>query len=519
METSYNLAAPFCLTASRSPDLLAVSADGKERTYRETLARVQGAASWLSCGGQTPRYVGILATRSWEACVGILAAAWAGAAYVPLNPRQPGEALVRKLGEIELDALIVDHGGARGLTPEVMRYAPRKVLAPQPSAVPGQGHEVWSFDNLDSDCGFAPRALTADDPAYVEFTSGSTGTPKGVVVPNSAVSHFLRMMQERYQITPEDRVAETTDTSFDVSVFNMFMPWAVGASLHVVPRSQAIAPAKLIRQHQITIWFSVPSVATAMSRMGLLTPGAFPSLRATLFAGEPLPARVAIEWKQAAPNSVLDNLYGPTEATVVCLAERAGEKLNITKDRGIVAIGRPLQGTLAAVWDSASRRAAPGVVGELVLAGPQLAQGYFNSPEKTAARFVQKDGRRWYLSGDLAYEDEAGVFHHMGRIDNQVKVLGHRVELEEIEAHLRQVYGSDSVAAVAWPTEFGTAAGIVAFVSAPAKPNSDHRDELRQRLPSHMVPTAVHVVEVLPLNISGKVDRTVLAQGLQEGKF
>jgi len=519
IDINFNLAWPFFSTANQHAERIAVSADGQEHSYRATLAAVRRIANWLSDSEQTtPRYVGILASRSWEACTAILGTAWSGATYVPLNLSQPPEALVRLLNRLDLDAVIADSSGMGKLTADVIPHLPRKVLIPG-RETPHRDSDWRTFADLEEECSFEPRKVAADRPAYIEFTSGSTGTPKGVIIPNGGVFHFRRIMQDRYQIRPQDRIAETADTSFDISVFNMFMTWNAGASLHVVPKVQAIAPAKFIQDHGITVWFSVPSLAAAMSRMRMLTAGAFPKLRISLFSGEPLPARLAMAWKQAAPNSVVDNLYGPTEATVICLYERIEEVPNVSKERDVVAIGKPLEGAEASVWDTSHRRVPAGSSGELALAGPQLALGYLADPQKTSERFVEQDGKRWYLTGDLAYQDEDGRFHHLGRIDNQVKVLGHRVELEEIETHLRDVYCTTSVVAIAWPMEFGTASGIVAFVSNPGKTAAEATEELRRRIPLYMVPGKVHVLAELPTNSSGKVDRKILAHKLREGEF
>jgi amino acid adenylation domain-containing protein len=522
MATNFNIALPFHVSASQHPERLALWADGRDFTYGEMLTLVRRTASWLGRSAHIgPRYVGILATRSWPACVGVLGAAWAGATYMPLNMSQPPEALVHLLRQHKLDALITDQAGARKLSPEVLQVAPEKILVPRDThlEMPNE-RALQTFETLPEATPFEPVPVGSNDLAYVEFTSGSTGTPKGVMIPNGGVAHFLDFMRRRYQFTCEDRVAETADTSFDISVFDMFITWSLGASLHVVPKTQAIAPAKFIRDRKITVWFSVPSVATAMSRMGMLAPGAFPSLRVSLFSGEPLPVKAAIAWRDAAPNSVVDNLYGPTEATVVCLYERVGEEVNVTEGRDIVAIGRPFDGADAAVWDEGGNVVAAGITGELMICGPQLALGYLGDAEKTAARFVEKDGKRWYRTGDIAYQDESGLFHHLGRMDHQVKVLGHRVELEEIETHLRRVYRTDSVAAVAWPIEFGAATGIVGFVSSPrtAAP-ADANDELRKRMPHYMVPRAIHVLDSLPTNTSGKVDRKALARMLEQGNL
>lgn len=215
----------------------------------------------------------------------------------------------------------------------------------------------------------------------------------------------------------------------------------------------------------------------------------------------------------------MDNLYGPTEATVICLAERVGEFPNITKERDVISIGKPLEGAESCVWDSSRRPLPPGVPGELALAGPQLALGYLGDPPKTAARFVEQDGKLWYLTGDLAYQDEQGLSHHLGRIDNQIKIRGYRVELEEIETHLRHAYRTTAAVAVAWPVECGVAGGIVGFVSEPGRTGAEATQELRLRMPLYLVPSKVHILPELPNNSSGKIDRRALTQKLEEGKF
>jgi D-alanine--poly(phosphoribitol) ligase subunit 1 len=157
-------------------------------------------------------------------------------------------------------------------------------------------------------------------------------------------------------------------------------------------------------------------------------------------------------------------------------------------------------------------------VGELAIAGCQLSLGYLGLPELTAERFPVIDGKRWYLTGDLALQDTAGNFHHLGRVDNQIKIQGHRVELEDIEAHLRAVCGSEQVAAVAWPVEDGVARAIVGFVAQSGMTANRVREALRSRLPAHMVPAAIHEIAAIPLNANGKLDRRALIAKLEIGR-
>ena len=340
------------------------------------------------------------------------------------------------------------------------------------------------------------------------------------MIPARAASHFIAGMQSRYELEPSDRVAGMTEITFDISVFDMFVVWTVGASLLVVPATQAMAPAGFVQREGCTVIFTVPSVVSGMHRMKMLAPGSLPGLRYSLFAGEPLPVLSASVWKQAAPNSVVDDLFGPTEATVVCIGQRFSGPENATPNRGVVAIGKPFPGMEAAIADSSVRFLPDGERGELLLGGPQLSSGYFREEDLTRASFPVLRGTRWYRTGDLAYREASGIFHHLGRIDNQVKVRGLRVELEEVEGYLREIYQTDAVAAVAWPVEHGSANGIVGFVSGEmGADDPDVKSKIKSRLPSYMVPSTIHRVESLPLNANGKVNRKELVTLLDEGKF
>jgi D-alanine--poly(phosphoribitol) ligase subunit 1 len=477
-----NLAAGFF---RQDPRAIAVIADGVECSYGELAERVQRVAHWL----QGSRRVGILASRSLDACTAVLAACHCGIPYVPVNLKLPPERVRAVLDMSGVDALI---GRVLDSTGPVRSLASQDEL-PERSC--------------------APVDVSPESLAYIIFTSGSTGEPKGVMVSAGSVQFFLAMMQKRYELNSGDRVSEATDLSFDVSVQNMFMAWNAGATLCVVPPGQAMAPAKFIQRNRLTVWSSVPSVISFMQSTRMLTLNAFPTLRYSLFSGDALPLNAALAWQAAAPNSIVDNLYGPTETTVVCLGQRLTETPVVTPERGLVAIGAPLPGTEAAILDEQLHFLADGQPGELAIGGPQLAEGYLDAPELTRERFLTLSGQTWYRTGDLARRDANGIFHHLGRLDNQVKVFGYRVELEEIEGHLRSVCDSDQVACVAWPVANGSASGIVAFVCCDL-PAASIREMMKQKVASYMVPGAVHRIVELPLNAHGKLDRAALLERL-----
>ena len=180
-----------------------------------------------------------------------------------------------------------------------------------------------------------------------------------------------------------------------------------------------------------------------------------------------------------------------------------------------MAIGKPLPGFEAAVFDEACAPLPPGKEGELALSGRQVAKGYFNDPDRTAARFPLIDGKTWYRTGDLVYRDDSGIYHHLGRVDRQVKILGHRVELGEVEAHLAEICDSDSVAAVAWPVDHGSARGIAAFHCREGLTPQEIREGMLKRVPRYAVPTQVLRLASIPLTANGKVDRQALIEVLE----
>jgi len=356
--------------------------------------------------------------------------------------------------------------------------------------------------------------LDANDPVNIQFTSGTTGMPKGVMISAGSLRSYLEQTRPWTNLMPEDRVAETHDITFDLSVHNLFLTAEAGASLHVLSALDLMAPGRFVRAREITAWMSVPTLAAMMRRTGALKPGVFPSLRLSIFCGEPLPVATADAWAAAAPNSVVENAYGPAEATVICLRQTLTDPPRMTAGRGIVAIGKPYDTMEVAILDADRRPVADGMPGEIALSGPQLAVNYFKATDEQARRFREIDGKRWYMTGDLGMRDADGILHHLGRTDNQVKVKGNRIELEEIEAHLRRAAESEAVAVVAWPVLDGSAQGLVGFCSSPLSADAITA-AMFETLPRYMVPGAFHILDSLPVNTSGKIDRGALFTRLE----
>ena len=525
MNGNFNLALGVHRCATENPDAPAVVYRDIVLSYGELAVRAGRLAAclhaaWGDGEGEAPR-VGILASRSAGACVAALGACWAGATYVPFGLKQPQERLLELFAQCRLSALIVDDGGLELLDERLLAAGPRVIVHAGDAAVVAHGSQGRSIDSriiaLDSLPPMmapapapAPAAMAASAIAYIIFTSGSTGTPKGVMVSAGAFRHYLAAVDATLRLSASDRVLGVSELSFDVSAHNMFATWEAGASLHVLAASATMNAVKFARNAGLTVWNSAPSLAAMLRQVGALAPGSLPALRLTAFGGEQLPASTVAAWRCAAPGSAIFNVYGPTEATVGCLAQKIGEPLPVTPGRDVIAIGMPFPGSEVRIAGAHGEALADGVPGELLVAGEQLAAGYLDAPELTAERFPVIAGKRWYRTGDLAMRDRSGRFHCLGRIDNQVKILGYRIELDEIDAHLRHATGLDLVSSVAWPMVQGAAHGIVAFVGAAAIDQEQVIGALKARIPAYMMPRRVIAMHDMPLNANGKVDRHAL---------
>ena len=519
-----SLRSGFLDFAQRHPENVALVVGGATRTYGEVEARARcWAQAIVGRLDKRCERVGVFAYRSETAYVGVLAALCSGATFVPLNRTFPADRTRAMIRRAALDAIIVDRASAPLLADVLADFdAPPVLLAPDGGETALRAHAVLDATALDATTPLAelPPVLL-DDLAYLLFTSGTTGEPKGVGVTHANVLHFLDVMQERYSLGPADRLSQTFDQTFDLSVFDMFMAWQVGARICVPQPIDLIAPARFVQKHELTVWFSVPSIPALMRRKGTLRPDTMPSLRWSLFCGEPLPRRSAEEWQAAAANSVVENLYGPTELTIACTAYRWDK--NSSGDaclHDLVPIGRPLAGLASIVVDETLNEVPDGDAGELLVTGPQTVPGYWQDGARTAERFVElavtpKTTKRFYRTGDRVIRTETGDYAYLGRTDFQIKVLGYRVELGEVEAALARGDGVVDAVAVGWPQEEGRATGIVGFVTGQVGDVGQLLASLRTRLPEYMVPSEIIVRESFALNANGKVDRNALVAWLE----
>lgn len=517
----------FLRSCERFPERPALAIGDRTLPYAALYARAASLAATLQrrTPGDAPPLTAVLGQRSETLYAGVLGALLRGHGYVPLNPAFPPARSRAMLERSECSAIVVDAGAEAHLERVLEGIERRLVLVlpdrddAEPFAKRWSRHEIVTAGELESAAAWRPAPVDPGAIAYLLFTSGSTGVPKGVMVAHRNVTHFLDVMLERYALTETDRLSQLFDLTFDLSAFDMFMAWDRGACLCPPTPKQKLVPSAYVGDAGLTIWFSVPSTAVLLSRLGKLKPGLYPGLRLALFCGEALPVEVIQAFAAAAPHAVVENIYGPTEVTIACTAYRWDPARSPAESElGLVPIGEPYPAMQALVADAALREVAPGESGELLMSGPQVSLGYWKDPGKTAAAFVTPPGHSsiFYRTGDRVRRAEVGApLVYLGRIDNQIKIQGYRVELEEVESILRETAGVEVAIAVGWPVNPSGADGIVAFLGAASADLDVIRDRLKERLPPYMVPREIRLQAEFPLNANGKVDRKALRAQLE----
>ncbi|MDI5964567.1 AMP-binding protein [Streptomyces sp. SL13] len=476
----------FLRGAQRDPEAVALRIGTQRFSYRRLHERALAlAGDLLSRTMGRPRRVGLLADRSEQAYAGVLAAGYAGAAVVPLNPDFPAERTARMIVAAGLDALVVDAQGLARLA------ALRGALAGMPVV-------------LEPVCAPLERPYTPDpqDVAYILFTSGSTGRPKGVPVLHRNVDAYLRTVHERYRFTAADVFSQTFDLTFDLAMSDLFTAWGSGGTLVSMSQHAFVSVPGFVARNAITVWFSSPSVISLQRRMNGLAPGTLPTLRYSLFCGEPLLNRDAADWQAAAAGSRVDNLYGPTELTIACSAHRwdpATSPQRCVND--IVPIGTVHPGSRHVLVDADG---TPGTdSGELCVAGPQMFPGYLD-PADDQGRFLQYAGRRWYRTGDLVRRLPDGELAYLGRRDHQVKIHGVRAELAEVEWGVRRCAGVADAVVVAVDGQ------LFAFCTGERRSAAGLIEELLVMLPRPLIPLRFEYLAEFPLNANRKIDRPAL---------
>ncbi|MGV8871023.1 MAG: amino acid adenylation domain-containing protein [Rhodococcus sp. (in: high G+C Gram-positive bacteria)] len=491
-----------------TPDAVAVTFGNESITYGEFDTRVQGLAGFLaSMNIGTESTVAVAMARSVELVVGIYGVVAAGAAYVPIDPGQPDD---RVRSVLNTAAVTV-------------------VLSTSRDRMKERGFDVVELDGLTIDgvvrrpgqfeTGEVVGARTRpDSAAYVLFTSGSTGEPKGVVVSHRSIVNRLTWMRNEYSVRDSDVMVLKTPVTFDVSLWELFLPLHIGARLVIAEPDGHRDPrylAQLFESESVTVAHFVPSMLTVFAAEP--TASRADSLRVMFTSGESLPVTTAQAAVERLPTVRVVNLYGPTEAAV----DVTGHEFTET-DTTSVPIGRPVSGTRVYVLDRRLRPVAPGVVGELYLAGVQLARGYASRPGLTAERFVAdpvgRDAGRLYRTGDLVRWTRFGELDFIGRGDFQIKLRGQRIELGEIE-HALAVHPGVAHAVVVLQSDRTLGDVLVGYVVALSGWSLDAaevRTHVKDRVPDYMVPATVMVLDSLPVSPNGKLDRRALPEPVFE---
>ncbi|HEY5854408.1 MAG TPA: amino acid adenylation domain-containing protein [Aldersonia sp.] len=482
---------------------------GESRTsYRELDEESSRVARLLIGRGAGPgRIVALALTRSRESVSALWAVAKTGAAFVPIDPSYPAD---------RIDYMLADSGATIGVTvtahrgelPDTVDWT---VLdgadAPRISALPG--HPISHRDRI--------RQPTTEDIAYVIYTSGSTGQPKGVAVTHTGLAGVTAAEREHYGVSAESRVLHVCSPSFDVSVLELLLAFTAGATLVVAPPTAFGGQelADLLAGQRVTHVLITPGALATVDPSGL------PDLRVVIVAGDTFAPELVARW---APGRRFHNGYGPTEATIL-----AASTPPLTPGEPIT-IGMPIAGVGAFVLDRHLRPVPSGASGELYLAGSQLAAGYHRRPGLTADRFVANPfgapGARMYRTGDIVTwtePDPAGArrLRYMGRNDFQVKIRGIRVELGEIDAVLAAHESVEFALTVARAGSTGSHT-LISYVVTPPGVTID-TDELASyaanRLPVHMVPAMIMVIDEVPLTPVGKLDRNALPEPTAQAAY
>ncbi len=485
-------------TVRRTPEAAAVTCGETVLRYRELDARAGALAAALRDGGVRPGdLVGVCLPRSVEAITALLAVWRAGAAYLPLDPDDPDERLAFSLGDCAVTHVITH------------RPLPGTFTLIDPRAVPGPSIDPPTDPPTDPPVG--PM-----DVAYVISTSGSTGRPKGVAVEHRAIAARVRWMREEYGLAPGDQVVQFASLSFDTHLEEVFPTLAAGAALVLLPEGAATLPDLLASPAGRRI--SVLDLPTAYWHhlVEEIDQIAWPpSLRLVIIGGEQASGGAVARWHDSGLGERvrLVNTYGPTEAAVIATATGlGGADGGDGADAGTAGrppIGRPVGATTVHLLDGRGGPLPKGAVGELVIGGAGVARGYLGRPALTAAGFVPDPGgppgARRYRTGDRARWRQDGRLEFLGRIDEQLKVRGFRIEPGEVEARLL-THPDVGQAFVTVRAE-----ELVAYVTGTAA-HEELRAHLTRVLPRHLVPAAWMTLDALPLTARGKIDRAALPE-------
>jgi amino acid adenylation domain-containing protein len=498
-------------------DQIAVTDGRTAITYGELADSTDNLAKLLiKLGIRRGDLVAYFLKRSCECITATIGILKAGGAYIPIDHKIPAERWQQIISDAAPKVIICDHHTMANTIERLgdQKYLPSIVcLSPREDQYK-TSERVFFKEDVDNKTELPlPDEGSPDDVAYVLYTSGSTGLPKGVMITHGNIRNYIDWATSYFKITDNDRILGTAPFYFDMSTFDIFCMIASGATLCLATEEILLFPERLVRfmeDRQVTLWKGVSSLLMYMSRAGVVRPGRMPTLRTVIFAGEPLAAQYLANWMENLPDVLYYNGFGPTEATGVSLCYHVTQ---IPKPDEAIPIGKPCKGAKVAVLGEDHLPVEPGEIGELCISGACLAKGYLNDPEKTQKRFSDAppgsglEGRV-YWTGDLVRQNADGEYIFVSRKDYQVKWMGYRIELAEIELSISSFPPVKDVAVLLIESTTEGLSELVAFIEADDEIDlTELNQELKKKLPVYMTPKRFIRLDSLPRNDRGKVDR------------
>ena len=495
---SKHILAPFAQSITAHSLSPALNIAGITYSYLQLAQRITAIRQALRQHGTYEKIAALAIHDDIDTYASIFALWMEGMAYVPLHPNQPLERNQGIVGQVGTQ-LILDSADS----------SPFNALNTNRLTLTDNSPLLTDWVSTDD-----------NQLAYILFTSGSTGIPKGVTISRKNIASFMdSFWQTGINIDHTDRCLQAFDLTFDVSVQSFLVALTRGACLYTVPYGMVkyLYVAQLIQEQHITFGAMAPSMLTYLRPYFDELDAT--SLRACILTAEACPTDLMEDWFHCATNTDIYDFYGPTEATIYCTYYKLSRQGGNLSENGIISIGRPLADIHAIILSDNGTPVSGQEKGELCISGDQITPGYWNNPDKNAEAFFERedDGiiRHYYHTGDLCYRHPSGNIMYCGRIDQQAKIQGFRVELGEIEYHAREFYHRQHrVVAIAFQNA-SSLTEIALFVESSDQDAASLLAYLRSKLPSYMVPTRVLYRVSFPLNASDKINRTQLKSEIQ----
>lgn len=508
---------PLEYYATATPATPALSFNGDQLSYQELNQQGNQLAHALLQGGcKAEDRVGIFLHKSLNLGVAIYATLKAGCAFVPLDPYMPVERLQFILEDCGIDRMI----SSDALQPVISNLNTSCNLQQVYGVAAELRFEQFDWQTIGRHPNHNPGLQTIDQQlGYIMYTSGSTGDPKGMMHTHASSNCYAEWGRNHINLTASDRVASHAPLHFDLSIFDFFSTLRAGATVVMVPEPVTRFPASwtsYIESERISVVFTVPYTLITMVEQGAMDKRDLSSLRWILFGGEPYAPRQLKQLAAALPSVRLTNVYGPAEAPSCTCYDVPVASLD---DDEPLPIGNMSFNSAGLIIDANGNECAEDQPGELCIRSSTLTKGYWNRPDLNAKAFLRNEGwgpfpSVYYRTGDQVVRKKDGLLRFLGRIDRMIKTRGHRVELDEVEAALFKIAGVSEGAAYVIPDDSGSVE-IMAKVTVNDEiqlTNAKLLDQLRSQLPAYAIPRSIEIVQALPHNSSGKINRKLLAE-------